>query len=100
MARLYVPLDVEFATNDRILAAGPLASYLYVCSLAHAKRQGDRDRREGFVNAGALRVLTIGFPGKPEKYAQALVRSTAAGRSPHGSSTTRAPSRSVPISRH
>jgi len=73
MARLYVPLDVEFATNDRILAAGPLASYLYVCSLAHAKRQGDRDGREGFVNAGALRVLTIGFPGKPEKYAQALV---------------------------
>ena len=73
MARLFVPLDVEFATNDRILAAGPLAAYLYVCSLAYCKRQGDRDGREGFVHASALKVLAVGFPGKAEKHASALV---------------------------
>jgi len=67
--RLYVPLDVEFATDPKILAAGPLAAYLFVVSLAYCKRSD----RPGEIHAEQLRVLALGLPGNPRKYADALV---------------------------
>lgn len=67
--RLYVPLDVEFATDPKILAAGPLAAYLYVCSLAYCKRSD----KAGEIHREQLRVLALGLPGKPEKFAETLV---------------------------
>lgn len=70
MARLYVPLDVEFATDPKILEAGHTAAYLYICSLAYCKRASDN---EGQIHRAQLRVLTLGLPGKPEKLAQTLV---------------------------
>ena len=68
--RLYVPLDVEFASDPKILEAGPLAAYLYVCSLAYCKRSD----RAGEIHAAQLRVLALGLPGKPEKFAETLVK--------------------------
>jgi len=68
--RLYVPLDVEFATDPKILAAGPLAAYLFVCSLAYCKRSD----KAGEIHAEQLRVLALGLPGSPRKHADALVR--------------------------
>ena len=68
--RLYVPLDVEFATDPKILAAGPLAAYLFVCALAYCKRSD----KPGEVHAEQLRVLALGLPGKPKQYADTLVR--------------------------
>ena len=59
IARLFVPLDVEFATDPKILQAGPAAAYLYVCSLAYAKRAGT----EGHIHANQLQVVAIGQKG-------------------------------------
>lgn len=68
--KLFVPLDVEFATDPKILAAGPLAAYLYIVSLAHAKRNPSTD---GGIHASQLPVLAVGLPGKPAKHAAVLV---------------------------
>ena len=67
IARLFVPLDVEFATDDKIIAAGPLAGYLYVCSLAYAKRSG----KEGFIHASQVQFLAPGLT-KQSTHAQRL----------------------------
>ena len=56
LARLFVPLDVEFATDPKIIAAGPLASYLYVCGLAYAKRSG----QDGFIHTAQVQFLAPG----------------------------------------
>ena len=56
IARLFVPLDVEFATDPKIIAAGPLASYVYLCALAHCKRAG----RGGLVHRSQLRFIAPG----------------------------------------
>jgi hypothetical protein len=63
---LYVPLDVNFPSDDKILAAGPAAAYLYVCSLAFSKRSGS----DGLIRTAQLPAL--GVP-KPERLAQTLV---------------------------
>ena len=67
IARLFVPLDVEFPTDDKIITAGPLASYLYICGLAYAKRSG----KEGFIHATQVRFLAPGLT-KPDSHAQTL----------------------------
>jgi hypothetical protein len=38
MANLFVPLDVNYADDDKIIAAGPMGELLYVRSLAFVKR--------------------------------------------------------------
>lgn len=63
---LYVPLDVNFPSDDKILAAGPAAAYLYVCSLAFSKRNGS----DGLIRTAQLPAL--GVP-KPAALAGALV---------------------------
>lgn len=67
--RLYVPLDVEFATDPKIITAGHTAAYLYICSLAHAKRA----QNDGRIARQQLPYLAPGLPGKPEKHAATLV---------------------------
>lgn len=65
---LYVPLDVDFATDDKILAAGPAAAYLYVCSLAYCKRT----LNDGAIARNQLRAFSVGLP-KAERHASTLV---------------------------
>lgn len=69
MARLYVPLDVNFATDDKILAAGPTAAYVYVCSLAFAKRT----MSDGLIKRGQLAVVAPGVTGNIRRHAMKLV---------------------------
>lgn len=38
MARLFVPLDVNYAEDDKIMAVSPLAELLYIRGLVFAKR--------------------------------------------------------------
>ena len=78
--RLYVPLDVEFATDPKILDAGPLAAYLYVCSLAYCKRSDEA----GNIHRAQLRVLALGLPGRPQQYADALVKVGLWAETPEG----------------
>lgn len=54
---LYVPLDVDFATDPKFLAAGPLAGYLYISSLALAKRT----MVDGVIERPQLAVIAIGL---------------------------------------
>ncbi len=72
MGKLYVPLNVDFATDPKMLAAGPNAAYLYLCSLAYCKRTAKRGG-DGVVHRNQLRVLALGQPSKPERLAAALV---------------------------
>lgn len=57
IARLFVPLDVEFATDPKIIKAGPLAAYLFIASLAYAKRAGT----EGVIAAEQVPFLAPGL---------------------------------------
>ena len=72
MAKLHVPLDVDFATDAKILSAGHTAAYLYICSLAHCKRTA-KPGEDGVIHREQLRVLAYGLPGRPDKLAEILV---------------------------
>lgn len=65
---LYVPLDVDFATDSKFLAAGPVAGYLFIASLALAKRT----QSDGKIDRAQLVAISIGVP-TPEKQAARLV---------------------------
>lgn len=69
MARFYVPLDVNYQTDHKILSAGHIAECLYVRGLAAAKRSTS----EGQIRHSQLPVLALGLPGKPAKHAAKLV---------------------------
>lgn len=69
MARFYVPLDVNYQLDDKIMCAGHVAECLYVRALAYAKRAGT----EGRIKHSQLRALALGLPGQPPKHAAALV---------------------------
>lgn len=69
MARFFVPLDVNYQMDDKIMCAGPLAECLYVRSLAYAKRAGT----EGRIQTNQLRALALGLPGAAAKHATKLV---------------------------
>lgn len=69
MARLYVPLDVEFASDPKILSAGPHASYLYICALAYCKRAG----KGGVLDRRQLRAIAPGLGGNVTKLAAICV---------------------------
>ena len=40
MSGLFVPLDVEYDSDDKMIEAGPMAELLYVRGMAFAKRTG------------------------------------------------------------
>lgn len=66
---LFVPLDVDFYADPKLIAAGPVAGYLYLSGVALAKRT----LSDGFIADAQLATLTVGFPGRPSAHAQRLV---------------------------
>src|SRR5262245_55464361 len=69
-ARLFVPLSVDFATDDKILAARPMAAYLFVCSLAFSKRT----LSDGYITRKQLAVVAPGFAATgARRHAETLV---------------------------
>ena len=69
MARFFVPLDVNYQLDDKIMSAGYVAECLYVRALAYCKRAGT----EGRIKRSQLRALALGLPGRPAKHADVLV---------------------------
>lgn len=70
---LYVKLDVEYASDDKLVEAGPLAELLYIRSLCFAKRNPKSD---GAFTRAQLAVIAVGIP-QPVKHADLLVESGA-----------------------
>jgi hypothetical protein len=54
MARLFVPLDVGYAEDHKIIAAGPVAELLYIRSLAFVKRA----RSDGWLSRNQLAAVS------------------------------------------
>jgi hypothetical protein len=65
----FVPLDVNYAHDRALRAAGPMAELLFIRGLAYAKR----GRAGGLVPDYDLSVVGVGIPN-PGKHAAALVR--------------------------
>lgn len=58
MPSLFVPLDVNYAEDDKIIDAGPMAELLYVRALAFAKRA----RSDGYIAASQLSTVAARIP--------------------------------------
>lgn len=58
MAGLYVPLDVELASDDKMIAAGPMAELLYIRALAFAKRT----MSDGHIRRNQLPLVAARIP--------------------------------------
>jgi len=56
--RPYVPLDVDIATDPKIMAIGPADRWMYVFGLTLAKK----NRAEGFIFAAQLRLSGVRKP--------------------------------------
>ena len=72
MSTLYVPLDVEFDSDDKLILAGPMAELLYVRGLAFAKRT----MSNGDITRAQLAVVGRGIPSAA-KHAARLVETGA-----------------------
>jgi hypothetical protein len=68
--RLYVPLDVDYASDDKILAAGPMAELLYIRSLAFAKRT----LSDGRISRAQLPLVALNVKGSATRHAADLVQ--------------------------
>jgi hypothetical protein len=68
MARLYVPLDVNYQDDPRVLRAGPMAELVYLRSLTLAKRLDD----DGRIEDVHLRRLCDGIEDDPLEVANDL----------------------------
>jgi hypothetical protein len=55
---LYVPLDVDYASDDKLIEAGPLAELLYIRGLAFCKRT----MSDGRIKRAQLTVVAHGIP--------------------------------------
>jgi hypothetical protein len=64
----WVRIDDQFADHPKIVAAGPLASWLYICGLTYASRL----LTDGFIPAGQVRKLAD--VSNAQKLADSLVR--------------------------
>jgi hypothetical protein len=58
MPGLYVPLDVNYAEDHKIIEVGPMAELLYVRGLAFVKRA----RTNGYIHAGQMPVIAVRLP--------------------------------------
>lgn len=58
MAGLFVPLNVGYADDDKIIDAGPMAELLYIRSLAFVKRA----RSDGWIASNQLRTIATRIP--------------------------------------
>lgn len=65
---IFVPLDVEYDTDDKIIEAGPLAELLYVRGLAFCKRK----LNDGKIKRSQLSVIAARIPNA-NKHAATLV---------------------------
>lgn len=65
---LYVKLDAEYASDDKMIEVGPLAELLYVRGLCFAKRT----MLDGKISRGQLSAVAIGIPN-PTKQVDRLV---------------------------
>lgn len=79
MVGLHVQLDVEYASDDKLIEAGPLAELLYVRGLCFAKRT----LRDGVISHGQLTAVGIGIPSVT-KHARRLVEVGAWTATPTG----------------
>lgn len=68
MSGLYVALDVEYDSDDKMILAGPMAELLYVRGLAFCKRT----MSNGNISRAQLAVVGRGIPAA-KKHADALV---------------------------
>lgn len=68
MPGLYVKLDAEYASDDKLIEAGPLAELLYIRSLAFAKRS----MKDGRIKRAQLGTVGVNIP-QVARHAQALV---------------------------
>jgi hypothetical protein len=68
MSGLYVKLDAEYASDDKLIAAGPMAELLYIRGLAFCKRQ----MVDGVIKTNQLAAVALGIPSAA-KHAAALV---------------------------
>lgn len=68
MSGLFVPLDVEYDSDDKIILAGPLAELLYIRSLAFCKRT----MKNGVVMKSQLVVISRALK-QPDQLAAKLV---------------------------
>lgn len=69
MSGLFVPLDVEYDSDDKMIEAGPMAELLYVRGMAFAKRTGS----DGNIRKSQLVIVGRAIPNAG-KQAHALVR--------------------------
>lgn len=69
MSGLFVPLDVEYDSDDKMIEAGPMAELLYVRGMAFAKRTGS----DGNIRRSQLVIVGRSIPSAA-KHAAALVR--------------------------
>lgn len=58
MPGLYVPLDVGYFDDDKIIEVGPMAELLYLRSIAFAKRDG----RDGLIRDSQLTTVGARIP--------------------------------------
>lgn len=68
---LFVPLDVDYASDPKVLRAGAHAELLYIRSLCLAKRRME----DGHIESVQLAGLCLGIPGRPALHAESLVLS-------------------------
>lgn len=68
MSGLHVPLDVEYAADDKIMDAGPMAELLFIRGLAFCKRT----MSDGKITDRQIASVALGIPA-PKKHAQRLV---------------------------
>jgi hypothetical protein len=68
MAGLFIPLDVNYADDSKIIDAGPLAELLFVRSLAFAKRSGS----DGHISTGQLSTIAARIPQR-QRHTQRLL---------------------------
>jgi hypothetical protein len=79
MPGLYVPLDVEYASDDKLIEAGPMAELLYIRSLAFSKRR----RSDGAIRRSQIAAVAHGIPAAA-KHAARLVEVGAWTATPDG----------------
>ena len=66
---VYVPLDVEYASDDKIIEAGPMAELVYVRGLAFCKRT----LNDGEITRAQLAVVAVGI-SSPLRHVRAARR--------------------------
>ena len=64
---MWIKIDDQIAHHPKFMAAGPLASWLWVCGMSYCARY----RTDGFIPASCLD--TLGSVKHPERHAPILV---------------------------